>query len=299
LEALEQPERQDKQTMKRRGPSNFTLYFSTSHAKILNMTLTGLVILLTAFEPFAGRSQNLSMPVAETVRDELQAQGALVTVCRLPVVYDRAEEAAARCYERMNPKPRIVLGLGEGTCEIRLETAAHNLDDGALADNSGVRRQRRPILPSGPATVAFHWPAQALYCAASEADALDRLVVSKTPGGFVCNNTAYRMAHRFLSEPTLQYGFIHVPHAACPAQVHDPASNGRLIARMLRGLVAHGAAAAPSAYPLPHATNTRRLPTTPAEVDTAMQALDAAPANACARDFLRLLREQLAAKKKG
>src|SRR4051794_15162016 len=69
-------------------------------------------VLITAFEPFAGRKINLSYEVAKRV----QIEGVDIELCLLPVVYDRAAEVAEACYESIlakRAKPAFVLSMGE------------------------------------------------------------------------------------------------------------------------------------------------------------------------------------------
>ncbi|MGZ3697009.1 MAG: pyroglutamyl-peptidase I family protein, partial [Bdellovibrionota bacterium] len=109
----------------------------------------------------------------------------------------------------------LVLSLGEGDCEIHVETLARNLDNTPhLPDNAGETRASKTIDPTLPARVTFSYPAAAL----SRAMAGSRL--SKNMGNFVCNNTAFRLGTKFHGSQ-IQYGFIHVPPASC-GKISDP-----------------------------------------------------------------------------
>jgi pyrrolidone-carboxylate peptidase len=121
-------------------------------------------ILITTFDPFAGRPENRSQAVGKIVQQKLAREGFEVTLCNLPVVYDAGAQAARKCYAEMARKPDVVLSLGEGSCETRIETRAYNLDDTPkLADNSGQLRKAQMILKKGPEHIALNIPAQAMF----------------------------------------------------------------------------------------------------------------------------------------
>lgn len=195
-----------------------------------------LRILITSFEPFAGRATNNS----EAIAGELRANPALLggdlelLFCALPVVYDQAATVAMDCVERY--KPDAVVSLGEADCRLRLETAASNRDDSPdLPDNAGQVRVDHRIVPSGPERVGFRFPVEAMYRALGEESS--RLEVSSSPGSFVCNNVAYHMTLG-LAPRGVPYAFIHVPSGECEAPIRDPQANARAIALMLQGAVA-------------------------------------------------------------
>src|SRR4051812_4988148 len=89
-------------------------------------------ILITSYEGFGlgkvlGSDENLSHDVALKLKSLVSENNLkiAVEVCRLPVTYDRAAEVALECFKRANPKPELVLSLGEGPrCHLLFETAA-------------------------------------------------------------------------------------------------------------------------------------------------------------------------------
>lgn len=169
-------------------------------------------ILVSAFDPFAGRQENRSRVVLEELARALEGTTIEVMPCVLPVVYDRAAEALQDCLARSGPVD-FVLGLGEGGCALTLETAAQNLDDTpGMADNAGQIRRDSPILRDAPSALGFYFPVERLYCGLPS-EVRDRVELSRSPGAFVCNNTAYRMTHALGED--LPFAFIHVPPAHC------------------------------------------------------------------------------------
>jgi pyroglutamyl-peptidase len=192
------------------------------------------LILVTAFEPFAGRRENLSYDVAlelASMSDKI-GSGAEIRICRLPVVYDKAAERTLDCLAGLRRTPTLVLSLGEGGCRISLETLAHNVDDvGKLADNEGHIRVKSEIVKGSPALVSLSFPARDMFCTLTSEDR--RLVApSASAGAFVCNNTAYHLAFEMKGR-NIPYGFIHVPPASCAQGVRDVRKNAGVIARLL------------------------------------------------------------------
>ncbi len=194
-------------------------------------------VLITAFEPFAGRSINLSSEVAAHIPTALAGK-VEVSVCILPVVYDEAAREAQRCiraFTQTRGKPDLVISLGEGGgCRIRLETLARNLDHTpSLADNAGEVRADHPILAGAPDSLKIPYPALALYCEAHR-DFPNRVRASNDAGAFVCNNTAFHLS-RDLPRMNIPYGFIHVPSSAdgCYAADANPQANAVIIAQMI------------------------------------------------------------------
>jgi pyrrolidone-carboxylate peptidase len=169
-------------------------------------------ILVSAFEPFAGRQENRSLIVLEELILALKDTPIEIIPCTLPVVYD---EAAAKLQDCLTSAGHVdfVLGLGEGGCSMTFETAAQNLDDTpGLADNSGQIRRGTPILPGAPESLGFYFPVERLYCGLPDFFRV-QTKVSRTPGAFVCNNTAYRLSSTLKEQ--VPFTFVHVPSADC------------------------------------------------------------------------------------
>ncbi|HUP58271.1 MAG TPA: hypothetical protein VM598_12515 [Bdellovibrionota bacterium] len=248
-------------------------------------------ILITGFEPFGGRAQNHSFEIARALERSpgLVAAGVEVTACLLPVDYDRGAEVAKRCFENLRGKPALVLSLGEGDCSLRIETAATNLDDTSVPDNSGVLRENRVIDPSLPPRVGLSLAVDRMYCVRPPSRAPFRASVS--PGFYVCNNTAFHLAH-FFAARGIPYGFIHVPPSDC-GSMSDVARNARTLGILLSGALAFGSVGPQEAYPLPHpALPGNRWATDLAGNRALISRAEAAPVPACTLDFLARLSER-------
>jgi pyrrolidone-carboxylate peptidase len=176
-------------------------------------------ILVSAFDPFAGRQENRSRVVLEELARALVSTDIEVIPCILPVVYDRATEALQDCLAASGPVD-FVLGLGEGGCTLTLETAAQNRDaTPGMADNAGEIRRDSPILRGGADSLGLFFPVERLYCGLPN-EWRDRVALSRSPGAFVCNNTAYRMTHALGMD--VPFTFIHVPPAHCTQPAGRP-----------------------------------------------------------------------------
>lgn len=251
-------------------------------------------VLITGFEPFDGRPTNNSWEIAKAVAAARAELGSKVEVstCLIPVVYDSAARIAEACFDAAAVKPDIVLSLGEAGCQLRMETAAHNLDDTpGYADNAGSIHEKSPIDPSAPEHIGFNLPAPEMYCDLSR-DARKDTQVSETPGGFVCNNTAFHLARFFAGKP-VQYGFIHVPASTC-GEAADVAKTAKPLARMLKRLDRFNARDSERVEAtLPHCTNDVRLPTTAGGVEDLLATLANLANDDCRREFLERLKERL------
>jgi pyrrolidone-carboxylate peptidase len=232
------------------------------------------LVVFTTFEPFGGWSVNLSHEIAEEVvrSGALENLGVDVRICRLPVVYDEASRQALSCLDGIGRRPDAVISLGEGSCDIRLETVAQNLDDTpGSPDNAGQTHVGQVIEAGAPERLGFTLPVDRFFCVI-DPPARIGLNPSISAGNYVCNNNGYHLARHF-APLAVPYGHIHVPHSGCSDAVKDIKKNAVLIARM--------------AYlALDRATEALPQPATRAEVEAA---LEAPGSSSCRRAFLERL----------
>lgn len=172
-------------------------------------------ILITTFEPFGLHKVNSTIEIADRIKEKLGQKKFSVEVCLLPVVYDNAALVAKKCYDQMNPKPDLVISLGASSCQITIESLAHNVDNSGEngKDNLGVARANQIIIPNGVSPLASGSFVADLYCSQSSKDRLN-FNVSTSPGGFVCNNTAYLLGD-YLRSQQVRFAFMHVPGDGC------------------------------------------------------------------------------------
>ncbi len=166
-------------------------------------------VLLAGFEPFGGAAVNPSMLAAERIA-EMPPPGVAVRALTLPVLYDRAWPELLSALLREEPELLLLTGLAAGRAGLSVERVAINLDDAAIADNAGERRQDVPVVPGAPAAYFTTAPARAMMRASTEAGVPAAL--STSAGTFLCNHTLFRACHFAATErPGLRCGFIHLP----------------------------------------------------------------------------------------
>lgn len=190
-------------------------------------------ILLTSFDPFGGNHKNNTQAIVAALASAGLGSDVSIATCNLPVVYDKAAESAEDCIAR--EKPDAVISFGEADCSLRIETAATNFDQDGLQDNAGQIRKGSEIIAGAPKRIGFTFPVDQMYCAVSP-EIENALEVSVSPGGFVCNNTAYHLSTD-LSARGVPFTFIHVPNSRCKASDSDPEKNAAILVPMLKAAI--------------------------------------------------------------
>jgi pyroglutamyl-peptidase len=163
-------------------------------------------ILVTGFEPFAGSALNPSQLIVSALADSSIAENLVLEV--LPVEYQLAGERLRALIRQHKPHTVICIGQAEGRASISIETRAQNLDDAALADNSGETRSGQPISGDGNPELPTTLPVDALLEQLSSVGIPAEL--STSAGTFVCNHIFYLM-QQLLADTGVRSGFIHVP----------------------------------------------------------------------------------------
>lgn len=159
-------------------------------------------ILVTAFEPFGGFSENMSAKVLEL----LPCDG--IKKLLLPTSYRRSAGELIK-YLSGNPVRAVVL-LGQAPRgELNLERVAINLADASLPDNDGVTLTDEALEPDGPAAYFSTLPLKKML-------SLAECRISNTAGTYVCNSLMYRALH-MLDGTDIPCGFIHIPQEGDPA----------------------------------------------------------------------------------
>jgi len=268
------------------------------------LTPTKTTVLLTAFEPFKGQSVNNSTIVARMIEKEQSQLGAdvKVQVCILPIEYDDAAKAAENCYNQMNPKPTIVLSMGEGGCHLTIETRPLNKTDSEL-DNFGRTAGGPLIDPNGPQTMGFDLPLYQMYCALSLSER-DYVDISNDMGAYVCDNTAFKLSEFFTKKNQrsyqnavsifekyrVQYGFIHVQPPECGQLVENfPRHNADYIIKMLRAAInARRVSKMKDQYS--NCPESDAMPIDVQQIDNLEKALFSKGAPTCDLNFLKQLR---------
>ncbi|HOI42303.1 MAG TPA: hypothetical protein PK523_05095 [Elusimicrobiales bacterium] len=178
-------------------------------------------ILVTAFEPFGGRTENPTLRVLETLR---APRGARLFKARLPVKGKAAGKKIESLLSRLEPDLLLSLGLAAGEAAIRVERFGLNIADYGIKDNAGWNPQGEKLDPAGPAAYAVTVDPSKLAAACRRAGA--PAYVSNHAGGYVCNTLMYR-AMRAIDKTGLRtrYAFIHIPVSTEMALKEKPGRN--------------------------------------------------------------------------
>jgi pyroglutamyl-peptidase len=163
-------------------------------------------ILISAFEPFDGRSRNASQVVLADLEADPPADLALATVL-LPV---RTELAARRLVAAIGEhEPHAVICLGEAKRDaVTPEQVAVNTRRFSIPDNAGRRVDGLPVIEGGPAELETTLPVAEMVDAMQAAGVPARL--SRDAGRYLCNEVMYAALHHSLGSDRL-VGFVHVP----------------------------------------------------------------------------------------
>lgn len=164
-------------------------------------------ILVTAFEPFDGRSENPTLAVLARLK---APAGAKLFKARLPVSGRAVGHKVAALLARVKPDVVVSLGLAAGEAAVRVERFAVNIADYRIKDNAGWRPEGKKLAEKGCA--AYFVTADPLKLAAAARRAGAPAYVSNHAGGYVCNTLMYEALRGIeLSGLPARYAFIHIP----------------------------------------------------------------------------------------
>jgi pyrrolidone-carboxylate peptidase len=171
------------------------------------------LVLVSYFDPFGKAPFNNSDRVARALEARFAAPDSLINVklCSLETKYEAAYGQLESCKKNLSETPTLILGLGESSCDLKLEMVMRNKDKTYGRDNGGVERNNTVIIPEAPTTLGMTYPLPQMYCALSSKERRN-LEVSNDAGSFVCNNVAFQMSYYY---PEVSFGFIHVPASNC------------------------------------------------------------------------------------
>lgn len=169
-------------------------------------------ILLTGFDPFAGRGINPSWEAVRQLDGEVIA-GAWVHAIRIPVVWRASVAAIAEALDREPIDALLIGGLAYGRAAISVEAIAHAIGDVPWqADNAGLAlaNERSDGDLSGPDALLATAPVRAIAAAINDAGI--PAVVSWSGGTYVSNATLYgALRHATDRGLALRTTYLHVP----------------------------------------------------------------------------------------
>ena len=163
-------------------------------------------LIITGFDPFGGETVN---PSWEAVRRLPDAVGNYrLTKLQIPPVFALAAEPVLAAAAAAAPAVILCVGQAGGRDAVTPERIAVNMASARIPDNRGNQPVEAPILPGAPDGIFSTVPVAAMAEAITAASLPGK--ISNTAGTFVCNDTLYRLLHRFAGT-AVRAGFIHVP----------------------------------------------------------------------------------------
>ncbi len=177
--------------------------------------MSGRSILVTGFEPYAGRGSNPAFEVMKAL-DGRMIGGMKVVGGSLPVSVPGMRSKLFALLNEVRPSAVICLGLWPGEPMIRLERVGINLADFEIPDNDGVMLKETPVAQNPAAAQWATLPLEPIKSALLKAGIPARL--SATAGTYLCNACLYSLMEGLAARGTsIPAGFIHVPYM--PEQV--------------------------------------------------------------------------------
>ena len=163
-------------------------------------------LLITGFDPFGGECVNPSWEAVSRLPDTVGPWR--LTKLQIPTVFGLAARTVlAAAGEGMDAI--VCVGQAGGRDAVTVERIAINMASATIADNHGSMPNEEPVIPGGPDGIFATVDVAAMARAVCDAGLPGK--ISNTAGTFVCNDTLYRLLHRFAGSGT-RVGFIHVPH---------------------------------------------------------------------------------------
>ena len=163
-------------------------------------------VLVTCFEPFGGRSVNMSREAVLSLPDAVC--GREVRKLCLPVAYGEAAETAKAEALALGAGEILCVGEAGGRKALTPEMAALNLRYARIPDNRGQSPMDEPVIPGGPGALFSTLPARRMAEAMRAAGLPGE--VSYSAGVYVCNDLFYGLL-QFFRGGEVRCGFVHVP----------------------------------------------------------------------------------------
>ncbi len=222
------------------------------------------VILVSYYDSFNKAPFNNSEKVARELEASLKSESAFeIKLCALKTVFDKSYVELEKCVKALPEKPLMILGLGEATCDLKIETMLRNEDQTFGPDNEGNNRDKTNIIPEAPKAIGLRYPLPQMYCSVAKSDRKD-IEVSNSAGSFVCNNTAFQMSYYY---PEIQSGFIHVPAHNCKKLEEKTKKAIEVLSAMIKTAASFLSEDLDRATLTPHTSNEKRLPVLKSELN--------------------------------
>ncbi len=168
-------------------------------------------ILISAFEPFAGDSTNITEQVTRLIPDRIE--DCEIHKIVLPVVYGKCSLLLIDKVRQTSPL--AVLSFGQATSRnlITPERYAKNVRRARIPDNEGNIFSGEKIEGSGPDVLESTLDLKMLERALLSANTVGASI-SHDAGEYVCNDLMYGMLYALKKEKeNIKYAFVHLPTA--------------------------------------------------------------------------------------
>jgi pyroglutamyl-peptidase len=166
-----------------------------------------MIVLVTAFGPFDGRTENassLALHGLKRVFPKLRTRVLPVDMVLAPAILKQA-------LKQIRPDAVILLGEAAGSKSIRLETTAWNELDFRIPDIAGRQPAPRPVHRGAPPSRHSTLPLTEIHALlVASGHPVD---LSNDPGRYLCNQLFYLALQQLESTPC-PAGFIHLPLAS-------------------------------------------------------------------------------------
>lgn len=189
-------------------------------------------LLITAFEPFGGETENASMLAVAALPDRIGPWQLHKAV--LPVEFGGAGHRAIALAEELKAEAVLCVGQAAGREAVTPELVAVNLQYARIPDNAGHSPLDVPVVPGGREAYFSTLPVRAMAEAVMAAGIPGAL--SCSAGLYVCNDLYYRLLHHFHGSP-VRVAFIHVP-ALRGTPSMEPATAERALELIIAGIPA-------------------------------------------------------------
>ena len=163
-------------------------------------------LLITGFDPFGGEAINPSWEAVSRLPDTVG--GYRLTKLQIPTIFSTAAQTVLAAAAQDAPDVILCVGQAGGRDAVTPERIAINIASAKISDNAGHIPVETPVIPGAPDGMFSTVPVAAMADAITAAGLPGK--ISNTAGTFVCNDTLYRLLHRYAGTP-VRAGFIHVP----------------------------------------------------------------------------------------
>lgn len=192
-------------------------------------------ILVTAFDPFGGKSKNPALEAVKQLDDKIGAH--TIKKLEIPTVFHESKNVIEAALKENDFDVVLAIGQAGGRYELTLERIGINIDDARIPDNKGNQPIDVPVQVDGAPAYFSNLPVKKMTQAIKNAGVPAKL--SNTAGTFVCNHILYQLGYLEATQFNgLLFSFIHVPFI--PEQVANQPNNtpSMSIETIVQGLTA-------------------------------------------------------------